>query len=107
MKHFVIGLRLGSCYSRIVANTASMQTGANSMTDLNTLSKDQLIAMLAAASAPKALTMKVSEKGALSIYGLGRFPVTLYRGQIERLLAHAPTIHAFIKANDTLLAVKA
>ena len=77
------------------------------MTDLNAMSKDQLIALLTAAQAPKALTMKVSEKGALSIYGLGRFPVTLYRGQIERLLAAKPTIEAFIKANDTLLAVKA
>ena len=62
--------------------------------------------MLAAASKPKALTMKVSEKGALSIYGLGRFPVTLYRGQVERLLAHAPAIDAFIKANSALLATK-
>lgn len=77
------------------------------MTDLNTMSKDQLIALLTAAQQPKALTMKVSEKGALSIYGLGRFPVTLYRGQIERLLAHAPAIHTFIDTNAALLAVKA
>ena len=35
----------------------------------------EMTAKLAAASTPKALTMKVSEKGALSIYGLGRFPV--------------------------------
>jgi hypothetical protein len=67
----------------------------------------ELQAKLAAQSAPKALTMKVSEKGALSIYGLGRFPVTLYRGQWERLMVAKPTIEAFIKANDTLLAVKA
>lgn len=77
------------------------------MTDLNTMTKDQLIALLQAASAPKALTMKVSEKGALSIYGLGRFPVTLYRGQWERLMTAKPTIEAFIAANDTLLSVKA
>lgn len=77
------------------------------MTDLNTMTKDQLIALLQAASAPKALTMKVSEKGALSIYGLGRFPVTLYRGQWERLLAHAPAITAFIATNADLLSVKA
>jgi hypothetical protein len=51
--------------------------------------------------------MKVSDKGALSIYGLGRFPVTLYRGQMERLLKAAPEIEAFIKANAALLAVKA
>ena len=67
----------------------------------------QLEAALAAQSAPKALTLKVSEKGALSIYGLGRFPVTLYRGQWERLLAHADTIRAFMAANTALLAEKA
>ena len=55
---------------------------------------------------PKAITLKVSEKGAISIYGLGRFPITLYRGQMERLLAHAPTIARFIEANAALLSVK-
>lgn len=62
---------------------------------------------LALANRPKALSMKVSEKGALSIYGLGRFPITLYRGQMERLLDHAPTIRAFIATNSALLSVKA
>ena len=66
----------------------------------------QLEAQLAASTSPKALTLKVSEKGALSIYGLGRFPVTLYRGQWERLLAAADTIKAFMAANATLLATK-
>lgn len=61
----------------------------------------------AAKATERKLTLKVSEKGALSLYGMGRFPVTLYRGQWERLLAAAPEITAFIKANDTLLAVKA
>jgi hypothetical protein len=77
------------------------------MTDLNTMTREQLIAMLTAASAPKAITMKVSDKGAISLYGLGRFPVTLYRGQMERLLAAKPQIEAFITANADLLAVKA
>jgi len=63
-------------------------------------------ALLAQASKPKALTLKVSDKGALSIYGLGRFPVTLYRGQMERLLNHAVVIRSFIEANSTLLATK-
>ena len=58
-------------------------------------------------STERKLSLKVSEKGALSLYGMGRFPVTLYRGQWERLLAAKPEIEAFIKANDTLLAVKA
>ena len=66
----------------------------------------ELQAKLASASAPKALTMKVSDKGALSIYGLGRFPVTLYASQMERLLGQADTIKAFISANATLLARK-
>ena len=76
------------------------------MTDLSAMSKEQLIALLQAASAPKALSLKVSDKGALSVYGLGRFPVTLYRGQWERLLAHKPQLEAFIAANAALLAVK-
>lgn len=64
-------------------------------------------AMLAAANKPKAITMKVGVKGGLSVYGMGQWPVTLYRGQWERLLAHAPAIHAFIATNAHLLAVKA
>ncbi len=63
-------------------------------------------ALLAAASKPKALTLKVSEKGAISVYGLGRFPITLYRGQMERLLNHAVVIRSFIEANQGLLATK-
>lgn len=44
-------------------------------------------------------SMKVSEKGALSIYGMGRFPVTLYQEQWNKLLEHADEIKAFIKDN--------
>ena len=64
-------------------------------------------ALKASATAPKRITLKVSEKGGLSVYGLGRFPVTLYRGQWERLFAERTAIEAFIKANANLLAVKA
>jgi hypothetical protein len=64
-------------------------------------------ALLAASQKPKAITIKVSEKGAVSVYGLGRWPVTLYRSQMERLVAAAPQITAFIEANSALLAVKA
>jgi len=48
------------------------------------------------ASAQRAVTLKVSEKGALSVYGLGRFPVTLYKEQWLRLLEHVDEIHKFI-----------
>lgn len=58
------------------------------------------------AKAAKGLTFKVTEKGGLSVYGMGRWPVTLYRGQWERLLAHGQDIQAFIKANAAKLSVK-
>lgn len=45
-------------------------------------------------------TLKVSEKGAVSVYGLGRFPVTLYKAQMLTLLGMASEIQEFIKAND-------
>ena len=52
------------------------------------------------------LSMKVSEKGALSVYGMGRFPVTLYKEQWLRLLAIADDIKAFIEANNESLKTK-
>jgi hypothetical protein len=52
------------------------------------------------------LAMKVSEKGALSVYGMGRFPVTLYKEQWLRLLAMAEDIKAFIEANNDRLKSK-
>ena len=51
-------------------------------------------------------TLKVSEKGGVSIYGLGRFPVTLYRAQWERLLGMSEDIRAFIAENESRLKVK-
>lgn len=51
-------------------------------------------------------SMKVSEKGALSVYGMGRFPVTLYKEQWLRLLAMADDIKAFIEANNESLKTK-
>jgi hypothetical protein len=50
--------------------------------------------------------LKVSEKGALSVYGMGRFPVTLYREQWEKLLAMSDQIRYFIRENDHLLKKK-
>ncbi len=52
------------------------------------------------------MSMKVSEKGALSVYGLGRFPVTLYREQWEKLLGMADEIREFIRENDSALKKK-
>ena len=49
------------------------------------------------------MSLKVSEKGALSVYGMGRFPVTLYREQWEKLLAMADQIRQFIQEHDQQL----
>jgi len=53
------------------------------------------------------LYLKVSEKGGLSVYGLGRFPVTLYKEQWKRLLDFTNEIRAFLQENDHLLKAKA
>ena len=50
--------------------------------------------------------LKVSEKGGVSVYGLGRFPVTLYKEQWSKLLDMADEIRAFIKDNDARLKTK-
>ena len=52
------------------------------------------------------MSLKVSEKGALSVYGLGRFPVTLYREQWEKLLGMSEEIRRFIHDNDAGLKKK-
>ena len=52
------------------------------------------------------VTVRVSGKGGVSVYGLGRFPVTLYRSQWEKLLAVAPDIAKFIEAHAAELKTK-
>jgi hypothetical protein len=52
------------------------------------------------------VALKVSEKGALSVYGMGRFPVTLYKEQWLRLLAMADEIRSFIEAHQDSLKSK-
>jgi len=56
--------------------------------------------------ASRGLSLKVSEKGGLSVYGLGRFPVTLYKEQWNKLLDMAEDIRAFMAANDSALKTK-
>jgi hypothetical protein len=55
---------------------------------------------------PGQLRLKVSEKGGLSVYGLGRFPVTLYKEQWLKLLGYADEIRSFLKQNDAQLKAK-
>ncbi len=74
--------------------------------------KDELLRRIAEleqqveARKPSAPEFRVSEKGAVSVYGLGRFPVTLYYEQWCRLLDHADSLRAFIEKNKSKLKLK-
>src|SRR5437762_12119492 len=54
----------------------------------------------------RSISLKVSEKGGVSVYGLGRFPVTLYKEQWTKLLAMTDEIRAFLKEHDAELKAK-
>jgi hypothetical protein len=54
----------------------------------------------------RGVSLKVSEKGGVSVYGLGRFPVTLYKEQWTRLLEMADDIRTFIRENESKLKAK-
>jgi hypothetical protein len=56
--------------------------------------------------AARGVSMKVSEKGGLSVYGMGRFPVTLYKEQWLKLLDLSEEIRAFIAAHESELKSK-
>jgi hypothetical protein len=57
-------------------------------------------------TASRGISMKVSEKGGVSVYGLGRFPVTLYKEQWTKLLDLADDIRSFIRDNEQSLKSK-
>lgn len=57
-------------------------------------------------SSAHGIALKVSQKGALSLYGMGRFPVTLYKEQWMKILDMADAIRAFITDNDAQLKAK-
>lgn len=54
----------------------------------------------------RGISLKVSQKGAVSLYGMGRFPVTLYKEQWIKILDMSDTIRAFIADNDSALKAK-
>lgn len=65
-----------------------------------------MAAKLDAAKAQRKISCKVTDKGGVSVYGLGRFPVTLYASQWDRLLSEADAVRAFIEANKAELSFK-
>lgn len=54
----------------------------------------------------RGISLKVSEKGGVSVYGLGRFPVTLYKEQWLKLLDLSDQIRGFIAENEEKLKIK-
>jgi hypothetical protein len=84
-------------HRRIVMNDSAMQAELERLRAENAQLKNK---------EKGSLTLKVSEKGALSLYGMGRFPVTLYKEQWLRILNHAAEIEAFIQENDSKLKAK-
>ena len=74
--------------------------------ELDRLTKENESLRAQSRARPGQLSLKVSEKGAVSVYGLGRFPVTLYQEQWTKLLDQADDIRAFIKANESQLKKK-
>jgi len=69
-------------------------------------SENQALKEKVAARKLQGITCKVSEKGAVSVYGLQRFPITLYSQQWARLSGEMAKITAFIEANAAKLTVK-
>ena len=67
---------------------------------------EQIAALKARVQRKNVLTLKVSPKGAISVYGLGRWPVTLYTTQWDRLLSEADGIKQFAVDNAGVLATK-
>src|SRR5258706_970442 len=98
------------------AQMAQMEQGMTVLPNLTQVSEleafkariaeqDKIIASLKAQSDRK-ITCKVTEKGGVSVYGLGRFPVTLYGSHWDKLAANMTAIMAFVNANRALLSTK-
>lgn len=74
--------------------------------ELERLKRENAVLRQQTKAAPGQLSLKVSEKGAVSVYGLGRFPVTLYQEQWAKLLDRADEIREFIRINEGQLKKK-
>jgi len=96
--------------SQILINGYSKGHGGPAMSDDMKAELERLRAENEALKSKKegrgVLSMKVSEKGALSVYGMGRFPVTLYKEQWLKLLTITDDIKKFIQENSDRLKTK-
>jgi hypothetical protein len=112
-KRDLIAAAICETLASLAAHTGQLPTtGDYPMTNPNlaSLSKEQLIALIAGLQAQPArkMSIKVSEKGAISVYGFGRFPFTFYKSQFDALFTddNIAALRAFRTANEALLATK-
>ena len=106
---FISVVRLANSDKRVWAGVLIAKTTGKIMSDEELKAELERLRNENAAlkkGASSSVRMKVSEKGALSIYGMGRFPVTLYKEQWLKLLGMADEIRAFIAANEAQLKTK-
>lgn len=90
-----------------MASQGALKTAATeSVADEITRLRAENARLLAQKATSGRLSLKVSEKGAVSLYGLGRFPATYYGEQWKRLLDHGVTILAFIEEHGGELSTK-
>lgn len=88
------------------ADVAALQATIEALRAANSKLAADNVKLTVAVAAPR-VTLKVSEKGGVSLYGLGRFPVTLYHDQWIRVLGMADQIREFLTANKDKLHEKA
>jgi len=82
-------------------------TQAELLNELETLkAQNEILRSKLTLKKPGTLTFKVSTKGAVSVYGLGRFPVSLYSAQWQRLMERRDDLLAYITANASSLSTK-
>ena len=87
-------------------------TNGRVLADLSSKTQDELLSIISGLQAKveragnRKLTIKVSDKGGCSVYGLGRFPVTLYASQWRKLLGAAAEIETFLTDNQDRLSEK-
>jgi hypothetical protein len=89
------------------AETRREHTMSITIDQLKTMSKEDMAALvLKLQSAPAKLTVKVNDKGTISIYGLQRFPVSLYPSQWERVFAAADQIKTMLPQAQKIVDIK-
>jgi hypothetical protein len=118
MVHHVFVIEMPSCGHHVNTigvlgalvgrQSSQMPLREHTMSAIQSMSRDELLAYVTRLQTAnqRKVSLKVSEKGAISLYGLGRFPVTLYASQWERLLQEVDHVRDFIKDNEALLSRK-